>query len=141
METMKSEKRRFKATKPEKFSASEHNEQVALFNWFQICHTDIAHLLMAIPNGGWRNKITGYRLKQEGVRPGVPDLFLAVPKSPYAGLWIEMKRKFGGRVTTYQQNMIHALRRAGYAAEVCQGWEAARDAIENYLNPKEAKNA
>ena len=51
--------------------------------------------LFAIPNGGARNKITGAKLKAEGVRKGIPDLFLSVPSIPgwecYNGMYMELK--------------------------------------------------
>lgn len=37
-------------------------------------------LLFAIPDGGRRDAVTGAHLKAEGVRAGVPDMFLAVPR-------------------------------------------------------------
>ncbi len=54
-------------------------------------------LMHAIPNGGARgndsqtNKIRGAMLKAEGVKKGVPDIFLPVPLNGYHGLYIEMK--------------------------------------------------
>ena len=39
-----------------------------------------------IPNGGRRNKITGARLKAEGVVAGVPDVFLASPRQGFRSM-------------------------------------------------------
>ena len=52
-------------------------------------------LLHHIPNGGTRDPIEAKHLKQQGVKSGVPDLFLPVPRGKYHGLYIEMKTEHG----------------------------------------------
>ena len=86
-----------------------------------------------IPNGGRRDAITGARLKAEGVVAGVPDIFLAVPRQGFHGLYVELKRQKGGSLESSQEHIIARLRQAGYRVEVCMGWWEAREAIENYL--------
>jgi hypothetical protein len=51
----------------------------------------------------------------------------------YHGLWLELKRRSGGRVIPEQREWIHRLRGQGYRAEVARGWEEARDSILDYL--------
>jgi hypothetical protein len=113
---------------------NEHLEQVALIRWAdaQRATKPMLGLLLAIPNGGHRHPATAGKLKAEGVRRGVPDLFLPVPAGDRHGLWIELKAK-GGRPTPEQRAWIEALRSLGYRAEVCVGWEAAKGVIEEYL--------
>ena len=41
-------------------------------------------LLYHVPNGGSRNKAEASKLKRMGVRAGVPDLVLPVPRAGYA---------------------------------------------------------
>lgn len=48
-------------------------------------------LLHHIPNGGARSKATAGRLKAEGVKAGIPDICLPVPKNGYGALYIELK--------------------------------------------------
>lgn len=114
---------------------SEHDEQVMLIQWCDLmANRDPAYrLIFAIPNGGQRNKITAARLKAEGVKPGVPDLFLPVPKGIYAGLFLEMKRRKGGRVSPDQVSWISSLMSRGYKCVVCRGFEEAQEAIEIYM--------
>lgn len=90
-------------------------------------------LLFAIPNGGQRNLIVAKKLKAEGVRAGIPDLFLAVPRGRFHGLFVEMKKTKGGRVPKNQQIMLETLNLCGYRAIVCHGWFEAKEAIENYV--------
>ncbi len=52
-------------------------------------------LLFAIPNGGSRNKIEAANLKRQGVRPGVADVILLVPKKGFSCLCLEFKTKKG----------------------------------------------
>ena len=114
---------------------SEHAEQAALFDWWNLQHKKSAmrELLFAIPNGGARSAITGAMLKAEGVRKGIPDVFLALPCGGHAGLWIEMKRQAGSHPTPTQVSMLATLRHAGYATTVCRGFDEAKAAIERYL--------
>ena len=121
---------------PRRRSQPEHREQVKLIAWARAAaevHPEL-ELLHAIPNGGARDRITGARLKAEGVLAGMPDLCLPVPRGPWAGLYIELKRPDGrGQLTKAQERIIHKLRAVGHRVEVCKGWLAARDVILNYL--------
>lgn len=51
----------------------------------------------------------------------------------YCGLFVEMKRISGGTVSAEQNRWLEELRRAGYAAEVARGWEAAAAIILDYI--------
>ena len=116
----------------------EHEHQKNLIAWWSLaCHSFGVQeaLLFAIPNGGARTAVTGARLKAEGVRAGVPDLFLAVARGDAHGLWIEMKTPTG-RVQQSQSSMIRLLGEQGYRCVVCRGWGAARMAIEEYLSQR-----
>jgi hypothetical protein len=114
----------------------EHNEQCNLMQWWSFACRSFGvpeTLLFAIPNGGARDLITGALLKREGVRAGVPDLFLAIPKGGQGGLFLELKKPKGGRVSEAQKGMLSTLQESGYSVAVCHGWTAAKEAIENYL--------
>lgn len=102
--------------------------------WLPSLHSaKVGDFLFAVPNGGRRDKITAAILKTEGVRAGVPDLMLALPCGQYHGLFIEMKPPKKGRVSESQRSWLERLRQAGYRAEVCHGWDEARQLIEGYL--------
>lgn len=125
--------RRARAKKPS-VCPEESQEQKALFKWWRVYSRHAPHLVMYhIPNGGRRDKITGARLKAEGVVAGVPDVFLASPRQGFHGLYIEMKRRKGGSLESSQKDIIARLRQAGYRVEVCKGWLEAREVVENYL--------
>lgn len=48
-------------------------------------------LLFAVPNGGSRNKIEAKNMKCQGVKRGVADVILQIPKKGYASLCLEFK--------------------------------------------------
>jgi len=112
--------------------ASEHVHQVTLLNWIKVHHPECADLIFAIPNGGFRHKSVAVKLALEGVKSGVPDLFLPVPKINYHGLFIELKTE-KGRASPYQKEWINKLSNQGYLAVVCKGWESAAKQISEYL--------
>lgn len=121
--------------------ATEHQEQSLLFQWAALAkaHTPELGLLFAIPNaggykGGFRsNVVQAVRAKREGVRPGVPDVMLPVPRAGYHGLFVEMKRLKGSSTSAEQRAWLLALTEQGYRAVRCLGWERARDEITAYL--------
>lgn len=103
---------------------SEHDEQVGFVNWFRARFPDV--LIMAIPNGGRRDIATAKRLRNEGVVAGIPDLYV-----PEWGLWIEMKRSKGGRVSADQEKIIGKLRKLGHTVIIGHGAkDASRQIIE-----------
>jgi hypothetical protein len=118
-------------------SGSEASEQKALFAMCALNSGKYPQLrwLFHIPNGGSRDVREGANLKAQGVKPGVPDLALLLPKIDYHGLVIEMKRK-GGKVSPEQELWLANLSHNGYSVHVCYSWEQAWAVIENYLNGK-----
>lgn len=126
--------------KDKKLLPKEGAEQAALMSWAQMQSwrwPELA-LLFHIPNGGGRSKAEAGRFKAEGVKAGVPDLFLPVPRGEHHGLFIELKRIDGGRVSKEQESWIKALQAQGYRVEVCKGWEDAAELLKNYLGPGKA---
>ena len=89
--------------------------------------------LFAIPNGGARHLFTAVRMRREGVKRGVPDLFLAWPAGGRPGLFLELKRSSGGKVSAAQADWHERLGRAGYAVAVAAGYNEAVAVITRYL--------
>lgn len=113
---------------------TEHQEQAALMQVARLHEKKWPELalLHAIPNGGQRHVAVAAKLKAEGVKAGIPDLFLPVPRGNAHGLYIELKAK-GGNVSDSQRKMLAALAAQGYACLVCYGWEPAWEEIQKYL--------
>lgn len=112
---------------------TEAQEQTTLFQWAAYRRELELRSMFAIPNGGSRNPIEARHLKEQGVKAGVPDIFVPCMRGGYGGLFIEMKRQKGGRLSEDQKKMIDNLRCCGYRVEVCEGWEKARDVITEYM--------
>lgn len=116
---------------------TEDEEQMALFTWAN--HMAVSgHLpelsrLFHVPNGGSRGHAEAGRFKAMGVKRGVPDVFLDVPRGGFHGLRIEMKRRRGGVLSDEQADWIDYYNANGYRAVVCYGWDEARMEIEDYL--------
>lgn len=120
---------------------TESVEQQRLLQWARLAegaHPEL-RLLYHIPNEGKRSKAGGRRMVAEGLRRGVPDLCLPVARGGWHGLYIELKRTKGGRVSEEQAAWLRHLREEGYAAQVCNGWEEAARVLEAYL--REGKKA
>lgn len=119
---------------------SESQEQQGLFQWWALAHRtfnlpEVA--LFAVPNGGHRQLATAARMKREGVRAGIPDVFLAVPADHFHGLWLEIKRARGGRVSKTQKETMTLFERLGYQVAVCYGCRDAIAAVEKYLEARQ----
>ena len=116
-------------------AGSESAEQKSFVQWWSMMRQHLAPnaVLHSIPNGGRRDIATGARLKAEGAVAGVPDLFLACARSGKHGLYIELKRRTGGRVSQSQRDLFPLLEAQGYGVAVCHGWREAADAVEAYL--------
>ena len=113
---------------------SEASEQITLIQWCDInrCKYPELGLIFHIPNGGKRNKLEAIKLKKEGVKAGVPDLFLPVARRGYNGLFIELE--YGrNKATPKQKEWINNLNAQGYKAVVCNGFDEARLTIEEYI--------
>lgn len=162
-------------------SGSEHGMQRALFAWvrwaeqygFDAANDDASYCTSvgvgfqpvpelrwchSIPNGGFRDKITAGKMKQEGALSGILDVFLPLPMSGlvgngvpamiYAGLYIEMKReatfkpgvrkalvvdRASGSTSNEQDEFIAYARSVGYAVSVCFDWRSAANEIQKYV--------
>lgn len=118
--------------------SSEYAEQVAVIHWWRnACGTYglPQFALLSIPNGGHLagGAISAHRLKAAGMRPGVLDLFLAVPKNGHGGFWIEMK--YGkNKMSEEQSSFFSFAKKYDYAAGVYWSADDAIESIKKYLN-------
>lgn len=117
----------------------EHEAQCAVIEWASLVEKREPRLrwLFAIPNGGWRSKAQAGRLKAEGVKAGVADLFLPVGLQMGAtwrhGLFIEMKTETG-RSSPAQRDFRDYAMMFGYAYALCRSAGEAIEQICIYLN-------
>lgn len=141
------------AKTPEELAASgtEHGHQAALFAAFatpdmRAQYPQLERLMFAIPNGGNRgsnkrdSQLNGAAMKAEGVKRGVSDIFVAVPRPrageyawTYGGLFLELKT-FTGTESDEQKEFGAAVTEQGYAYVVCRGWRQAYATIRAYMD-------
>jgi hypothetical protein len=125
----------------------EEQHQVAFVAWFCLQYPQYAKLLTLGSFGENVGERRMARLKQMGLTPGFPDLFLAVPieiyeplntkKKSYCysrlnGLYIEMKTK-RGKISPEQLEMHKLLREQNYKVDVCRSWHEAMESILVYF--------
>lgn len=114
----------------------ESLSQIALIKWFRLQYPELQDLLVSYPAG--LNLEIGQRIraKNMGLKAGVPDLILFVPKlikdKFYPCLFIEMKRS-DGRLSAVQKAYHHLLKSQGYTIVVCYSFDEARQKITSYL--------
>lgn len=116
----------------------EHDHQEALFQWAFLQRNKYPelNLMFAIPNGGKRNITTAMKLKREGVKAGVLDIFLPVARKGYHGMFTEMKVK-PNKPSTKQVEFIEKLTEQGYHCVVAYSFDEAKTAIIHYLLAKQ----
>ena len=114
---------------------TEDEEQAWLFSWAEISTARFPELRLMhhIPNGGKRSKAEAARFKRMGVKAGVPDIFLPVPRGGYHGLYIELKA-LDGKPSAEQNRFLTAVGEQGYFAAVAYGGQAAAEMIVRYLS-------
>lgn len=118
-----------KRLKSTNLSPTEDYEQISLVQWLDFHRIPHFH----IPNGGSRNLLEGVKMKRLGVKAGIPDLCLPFPRHGFAALYIELKRREGGRITPEQEKWLTALNELGNKAVVARGCEEAIRIIEAYI--------
>jgi hypothetical protein len=107
---------------------TEHEEQCLFVQWMEAQFPKIR--FFAVPNGGQRNIITATKLKREGVRSGVPDVY--VPKWK---LWIEMKKAKGGTLSKTQKDWIdYLVNDVGDTVIVARGFSDAKIQVIEFLD-------
>lgn len=116
---------------------TEKDEQIALFDWAS--YRPDLQLMFHITNEGRRSVQHTMSLIRQGMKPGVPDIFLPLARGKYHGLFIELKQKHGGRLSPEQKEWQRALLEEGYCATVCKGFDEARETIDWYLRLKEGR--
>jgi hypothetical protein len=117
---------------------SERDEQIAFFSYIKVLqnqHPELEedlHWIHASMNGAWfKSQKMALVALEEGLTPGILDIFWPKPKKKCPGLWIEMK--FGANMMTNNQKKCHDwLIQQGYEVHVCYSWTTAIMAVCKY---------
>ena len=111
----------------------EHELQKACVSWFKMQYSKYKDSIFAIPNGGKRTPQGGRYMKDEGLLPGVSDLFIAVPYNGCHGFFIEMKTP-SNLPTPAQIEFLNNMKKRGYNTAVCYSVNGFMDEVEAYFN-------
>lgn len=76
------------------------------------------------------------RQKQMGLAEGFPDLIIFAKNAEHNCLYLEMKRKKGGRLSDEQKEWLQWLDENDYAVGVAKGYDSAVRVLNNYLENK-----
>jgi hypothetical protein len=79
-----------------------------------------------IPNGEYRAKITAARLRQMGVKAGVPDFLFIIDGVPH---FLELKRE-GGTISDKQKETFRSLQNAGARVGIAYGFNDAAQILQ-----------
>jgi hypothetical protein len=109
---------------------SEATEQIKVATWLTKANIPFYH----VPNGGYRRREEALKLKAMGVSPGVPDICIPMARKGCHGLYIELKREQGGKLSGAQGYWRDVLRREGYAWHMAQGAVECIKIISEYLH-------
>lgn len=114
----------------------EGKEQESFFTWLRLQYPEAYDHAFHPPNGGHRNKIVASKLKRQGAKPGVPDIFIDLPRGGYHGFRAEHKaaKPHTSAVSEKQKEWIERLSCAGYYAVVTVGLDQLMDEVKNYLS-------
>lgn len=116
---------------------SEYQEQRELIRWYRETYPQYSKCIRLSLNGvslppGPKAAIARNQFKSQGMVLAEADLLFCVPNLIFHGLFIEMK-DFGKKATTEQQEYLDFMQSMGYQACICEGAEAAKRVISDYM--------
>ena len=117
---------------------SESSEQITVFQFvnFKANQDERYRNIFAVPNGGKRNAREAHNLKLQGVKAGVPDIAVMVPRDNYHGMFIEMKVG-RNKPSQFQIDMMKNLTNQNYKCIVCYSSQEAIKELGDYLGEKQ----
>lgn len=109
---------------------SEETIHKIVMDWVRL-NPEIKRLIFHIPNEGRRSQGYGRLLRDLGMRRGVSDLFIAMPRRNYHGAWIELKSA-NGKLSEDQALFQLDMAQQNYFVTVCWAVEEAIETIKWY---------
>lgn len=91
-------------------------------------------LIFHIPNAGKRSIQTGINFKEEGLKPGVSDLFLPVARGGYHGFFLELKKDSKTKPKKKQIEWMEKVAKQGYLVKVYYDFKEAVKDLFYYIN-------
>ncbi len=109
---------------------SEESIHKTVMAWVRL-HPILKGLVLHFPNEGRRSERFGRLLKDLGMRPGVSDLLIAMPRHGFGGAWIELK-SINGILSPLQKEFLEDMSQQNYFTSVCWSVDEAIQTISWY---------
>lgn len=113
----------------------EHENQAAFFDLLRVNEGKYPFLkwIYAVPNAALRGKRERSRILAEGLKAGVSDVCVPIPRKGFHGAYMEFK--FGkNTVQANQKEFMEFVTAQGYTTVVVYSWTAAQEWLEGYLD-------
>jgi len=106
----------------------EHKLQVAICKWLDYTQD---FYYFSIPNGGLRHRLVAIKLKMEGAKAGVADMFWMVSNDNWKGLFVEVKID-KGRQTPNQKDFEQIALKHGYFYSVVRSLDECIELLNKF---------
>lgn len=118
----------------------EGQTQTKIFNWLAGeeqrggAFSGLNSVTYHVPNGGQRHAAVAGKLKAQGARAGVVDIFCDIARGGYYGLRIELKadKPHNAELSARQLARMEIMEREGYCVLLCVGYDQAVEALMAY---------
>lgn len=111
---------------------TESQIQKDFVRWVRNRYPQIEPLFFSVPSGGVRNPWTAKIMRDEGMRAGVSDLILLVPRHGFAGLLMETKTP-DGKQSEAQKEFERLATEYHYLYKVYRSVEEGQQIIKWYI--------
>jgi hypothetical protein len=119
----------------------EDKTRMAILDYCRLVYPSLYETVIGIFNEGNRSRSTNKILPRLGLRKGASDLFFALPKNGYHGLWMEIK-KDGWKYTSSQREHIENQTKfleqmisLGYMGRMVVGTDEGIKLLNEYMRP------
>jgi hypothetical protein len=109
---------------------SEETIHKTVMEWVR-AHPMIKRLILHFPNEGRRTNHFGKLLKDLGMRAGVSDLLIAMPRHGFGGAWLELKSA-NGTLSASQKEFLDDMSQQNYFTAICWSIDEALATIKWY---------
>lgn len=118
---------------PNLLNPVEDDEAIALTHYLNFLQDQGKIILFShITNETYtRSWAAGKKRKSMGLRPGVPD-FLILTKTKI--LFLELKRKKGGKLSLEQKHWLEELAKRGATVDTCLGFDHAKQFVDSAID-------
>lgn len=105
----------------------EQQLQKACVIWLELQRRAGRLTYFHVPNGTYKSKRTAWIMKEQGLRPGVPDLVICFKGG--RTIFVELKAAKGGKVSEAQKMFHEELTLMGFDVHICRSLDELMNAV------------